>query len=68
MRYRERFSSELDESGFRVGELLDVRVDRTDPTRAATPDGYATEDLLLQVPTILEVLGALMIVISLALI
>lgn len=68
VRYRERFSSELDESGFRVGELLDVRVDRTDPTRAATPDGYATEDLLLQVPTILEVLGALMIVISLALI
>ncbi|MFJ1539096.1 DUF3592 domain-containing protein [Micromonospora chalcea] len=68
VRYRERFSSELDESGFRVGELLDVRVDRTDPTRAATPDGYATEDLLLQAPTILEVLGALMIVISLALI
>lgn len=68
VRYRERFSSELDESGFRVGELLDVRVDRTDPTRAATPDGYATEDLLLQVPIILEVLGALVIVISLALI
>ena len=68
VRYRERFSSELDESGFRVGELLDVRVDTTDPTRAATPDGYATEDLLLQAPTLLEVLGALMIVISLALI
>ncbi|MEU7573709.1 DUF3592 domain-containing protein [Micromonospora sp. NPDC049240] len=68
VRYRERFSSELDESKFRVGESLDVRVDRTDPTRAATPDGYATEDLLLQVPTLLEVLGALMIVIPLALI
>ncbi|MEU8070590.1 DUF3592 domain-containing protein [Micromonospora sp. NPDC049151] len=68
VRYRERFSSELDESGFRVGELLDVRVDRTDLTRAATPDGYATEDLLLQAPTVLEVFGALMIVISLALI
>ncbi|MBQ1044609.1 hypothetical protein KBX35_12995 [Micromonospora sp. C32] len=68
VRYRERFSSELDESGFRVGELLDVRVDTTDPTRAATPDGYATEDLLLQAPTVLEVFGALMIVISLALI
>ncbi|WP_439427884.1 DUF3592 domain-containing protein [Micromonospora sp. LA-10] len=68
VQYRERFSSELDESGFRVGELLDVRVDRTNPTRAATPDGYATEDLLLQAPTVLEVFGALMIVISLALI
>ncbi|MFI7071451.1 hypothetical protein O7600_24110 [Micromonospora sp. WMMA1998] len=68
VRHRERFSSELDESEFRVGELLDVRVDRTDPTRAATPDGYATEDLLLQVPTLLEGLGIVVILISLALI
>ncbi|MEU4591427.1 DUF3592 domain-containing protein [Micromonospora aurantiaca (nom. illeg.)] len=67
VRYRERFSSELDESEFRVGELLDIRVDRTDPTRAATPDGYATEDLLLQAPTVLAGLGLVMIVISLAL-
>ncbi|MDG4802743.1 DUF3592 domain-containing protein [Micromonospora sp. WMMD980] len=68
VRHRERFSSELDESEFRVGEVLDVRVDRTDPTRAATPDGYATEDLLLQAPTVLASLGLAVIVISLALI
>ncbi|MEV0006272.1 DUF3592 domain-containing protein [Micromonospora sp. NPDC050980] len=68
VRYRERFSSELDESEFHVGDVLDVRVARTDPNRAATPDGYATEDLLLQVPTLLEGLGAIMIMISLALI
>ena len=67
IRHRKRFSSELDESEFHVGDVLDVRVDRTDPTRAATPDGYATEDLLLQAPTVLAGLGLAVIAISLAL-
>ncbi|MEU4476746.1 DUF3592 domain-containing protein [Micromonospora sp. NPDC023966] len=67
VRHRERFSSELDESEFHVGDVLAVRVDRADPTRAATPDGYATEDLLLQAPTLLEGLGIVVIMISLAL-
>lgn len=67
VRHRERFSSELDESEFHVGDVLDVRVDRTAPTRAATPDGYATEDLLLQAPTVLAGLGIGVIMISLAL-
>ncbi|MEV6519494.1 DUF3592 domain-containing protein [Micromonospora chalcea] len=67
VRHRERFSSALDESEFHVGDVLDVRVDRTDPTRAATPDGYATEDLLLQAPTLLAGLGIGMIMVSLAL-
>ncbi|MFG2056638.1 hypothetical protein ACGFI9_21700 [Micromonospora sp. NPDC048930] len=67
VRHRQRFSSELDESEFHVGDVLAVRVDPKDPTRAATPDGYATEDLLLQVPTVLEGLGIVVIMISLAL-
>ncbi|MFD6607473.1 DUF3592 domain-containing protein [Micromonospora chalcea] len=67
VQHRKRFSSELDESEFHVGDVLDVRVDRTDPTRAATPDGYATEDLLLQAPTVLAGLGLGVIMISLAL-
>ncbi|WP_233601023.1 MULTISPECIES: hypothetical protein [Micromonospora] len=67
VRHRERFSSELDDGEFRTGDVLAVRVDRADPARAATPDGYATEDLLLQAPVLLEGLGIVTILISLAL-
>ncbi|MFJ8577398.1 DUF3592 domain-containing protein [Micromonospora sp. NPDC093277] len=68
VRHRERFSSELNKRRFEVGEVLSVRVDPADPTRAAIPDGYATEDLLLQAPTVLEGFGLVVIMISLALI
>jgi len=68
VRHRERFSSELNKRQFEIGEVLSVRVDPADPTKAATPDGYATEDLLLQGPTVLEGSGLVVILISLALI
>uniref|UniRef100_UPI002F909137 DUF3592 domain-containing protein n=1 Tax=Micromonospora narathiwatensis TaxID=299146 RepID=UPI002F909137 len=68
VRHRERFSNELNKRRFEIGEVLSVRVDPVDPTRAATPDGYATEDLLLQAPTVLEGSGLIAILISLALI
>lgn len=67
VRHRERFSSELDEERFREGDVLAVFVGRADLTRAATAEGYATEDLLLQAPTLLEGLGIVVILIALAL-
>ncbi|WP_207786411.1 DUF3592 domain-containing protein [Micromonospora globispora] len=63
--YQERFSSELDEGRRHAGEELTVYVDRGDPSKAATADGYATEDLLLQLPAVLGVAGALAIVAAL---
>lgn len=67
VRHRERLSSELDECRYRNGNVLALHVDRSDPTKAATAEGYATEDLLLQVPALLEGLGIVVIMLSLAL-
>ncbi|WP_433348978.1 DUF3592 domain-containing protein [Micromonospora sp. CA-111912] len=63
--YQERFSSELDEGRRHAGEELTVYVDPNDPSKAATADRYATEDLLLQLPTLLGVAGGLAIVAAL---
>ncbi|WP_320068429.1 DUF3592 domain-containing protein [Micromonospora sp. RTGN7] len=63
--YQERFSSELDEGRRHAGEELTVYVDLNDPSKAATADGYATEDLLLQLPILLGVAGGLAIVAAL---
>ncbi|MGC4806055.1 DUF3592 domain-containing protein [Micromonospora sp. DT233] len=63
--YQERFSSELDGGRRRAGEELTVYVDPDDPAKAATADGYATEDLLLQLPILLGVAGGLAIVAAL---
>ncbi|NBE81621.1 DUF3592 domain-containing protein [Micromonospora rubida] len=63
--YQERFSSELDEGRHHAGEELTVYVDRNDPSKAATADRYATEDLLLQLPDLLGVAGGLAIVAAL---
>ncbi|MER5705781.1 DUF3592 domain-containing protein [Micromonospora sp. NPDC002296] len=63
--YQERFSSELDQGRRHAGEELTVYVDRNDPSKAATAEGYATEDLLLQLPDLLGVAGGLAIVAAL---
>ncbi|MFI1192322.1 DUF3592 domain-containing protein [Micromonospora sp. NPDC020750] len=63
--YQERFSSQLDVGRHHAGEELTVYVDRDDPSRAATAEGYATEDLLLQLPDLLGVAGGLAIVAAL---
>ncbi|MFI0797059.1 hypothetical protein ACH4OY_30910 [Micromonospora rubida] len=39
--------------------------DPNDPSKAATADGYATEDLLLQLPILLGATGGLVIVAAL---
>ncbi|MER5703808.1 DUF3592 domain-containing protein [Micromonospora sp. NPDC002296] len=63
--YQHRFSSELDQGRRHAGEELTVYVDRNDPSKAATAEGYATEDLLLQLPDLLGVAGGLAIVAAL---
>ncbi|WP_320068878.1 DUF3592 domain-containing protein [Micromonospora sp. RTGN7] len=63
--YRKRFSSQLDQGRRHAGEETTVYVDRDDPSRAATAEGYATEDLLLQLPNLLGVAGFLTIVAAL---
>ncbi|MGC1215066.1 MAG: DUF3592 domain-containing protein [Micromonospora sp.] len=65
-RHREMLSSELDEVRYRDGDVVRLHVDRTDATKAATAEGYATEDLLLQLPTFLEAAGIIMIMLALA--
>jgi hypothetical protein len=65
-RHRERLSSEVDDVRYRDGDVVRLYVDRTDGTRAATAEGYATEDLLLQLPTFLEAVGIIMIMLPFA--
>ncbi|MGC5017109.1 DUF3592 domain-containing protein [Micromonospora sp. DT47] len=65
-RHRELLSSELDEVRYRNGDAVRLHVDRTDATKAATAEGYATEDLLLQLPAFLEAAGIIMIMLALA--
>ncbi|MGW5669185.1 DUF3592 domain-containing protein [Micromonospora sp. NPDC003776] len=64
--HREKLSSDLDDVRYRHGDAVILHVDRTDATKAATAEGYATEDLLLQLPTFLEAAGIIMIMLALA--
>ncbi|WP_154943010.1 hypothetical protein [Micromonospora palomenae] len=63
-RHRELLSSELDEVRCHAGDVVRLYVDRTDATKAATAEGYATEDLLLQLPILLEAAGIIMIILG----
>ncbi|MEW2330064.1 DUF3592 domain-containing protein [Micromonospora chersina] len=66
VRHRETLSSDLDDVRYRDGDAVILHVDRTDATKAATAEGYATEDLLVRSPTFLEAAGIIMIMLAAA--
>lgn len=45
-------------SQYQIGDQLTIYVDRTDPTKAATSDGFASEDRLMLLPLFLTAGGS----------